>query len=127
MAAIEKRQKEVADGLASAQQAKEDLEHAQATVTEQLKKAKEEAQIIIEQANKRRTQILEDAKSEAEAERSKIVTQGKAEIDAERKRVHEELCKQVTLLAMAGAEKILERSVDEATNNAIVDKLVAEL
>ncbi len=30
-------------------------------------------------------------------------------------------------LAIAGAEKILERSVDEAANSDIVDKLVAEL
>ncbi len=38
MAAIEKRQKEVADGLASAERAKKDLDLAQATATDQLKK-----------------------------------------------------------------------------------------
>ncbi|SFN54627.1 ATP synthase F0 subcomplex B subunit [Izhakiella capsodis] len=127
MAAIEKRQKEVADGLASAERAKKDLDLAQASVTDQLKKAKEEAQVIIEQANKRRAQILDDAKAEAEAERTKIVTQAQSEIDAERKRAREELRKQVALLAVAGAEKIIERSVDEAANSDIVDKLVAKL
>nr|VUD33307.1 ATP synthase subunit B [Raoultella sp. NCTC 9187] len=50
-----------------------------------------------------------------------------AEIDAERKRAREELRKQVAILAVAGAEKIIERSVDEAANSDIVDKLVAEL
>lgn len=127
MAAIEKRQKEIAEGLASAERAKKDLDTAQANVTDQLKKAKEEAQAIIEQANKSRAQILDEAKAEAEKERSKIVTQAQAEIDAERKRVREELRKQVALLAVAGAEKILERSVDEAANSDIIDKLVAEL
>ncbi len=39
----------------------------------------------------------------------------------------EELRKQVAILAVAGAEKIIERSVDEAANSDIVDKLVAEL
>lgn len=90
-------------------------------------KAKAEAQVIIEQANKQRNQMIEEAKAEAEAERTKIVAQAQAEIDAERKRAREELRKQVAMLAVAGAEKIIERSVDEAANSDIVDKLVAEL
>ncbi|MCX8958455.1 F0F1 ATP synthase subunit B [Erwinia psidii] len=127
MAAIEKRQKEVAEGLASAERAKKDLDLAQANASDQLKKAKEEAQVIIEQANKRRSQILDEVKAEAEAERNKIVTQAQAEIEAERKRAREELRSRVAMLAVAGAEKIIERSVDEAANSDIVDKLVAEL
>ncbi|MBG6246340.1 F0F1 ATP synthase subunit B [Candidatus Symbiopectobacterium sp. 'North America'] len=127
IAAIEKRQKEIADGLASAERAKKDLNLAQANATDQLKKAKAEAQVIVEQANKCRAQILDEAKAEAEAERSKIVAQAQAEIEAERKRTREELRKQVAMLAITGAEKIIERSVDEAANSDIVDKLVAEL
>ncbi|EGO1538775.1 F0F1 ATP synthase subunit B [Salmonella enterica] len=127
MAAIEKRQKEIADGLASAERAHKDLDLAKANATDQLKKAKAEAQVIIEQANKRRAQILDEAKTEAEQERTKIVAQAQAEIEAERKRAREELRKQVAILAVAGAEKIIERSVDEAANSDIVDKLVAEL
>ncbi|RAT73660.1 F0F1 ATP synthase subunit B, partial [Lonsdalea populi] len=80
MAAIEKRQKEIADGLSSAERAKNDLNLAQANATDQLKKAKADAQVIIEQANKQRAQILEEAKVEAETERNKIVAQAQAEI-----------------------------------------------
>ena len=127
MDAIEKRQKEIADGLSSAERAKKDLDLAQANATDQLKKAKADAQVIIEQANKRKAQIIDEAKVEAEQERNKIVAQAQAEIDAERKRAREELRKQVATMAIAGAEKIIERSVDEAANSDIVDKLVAEL
>ena len=127
MAAIEKRQKEISEGLSSAERAKKELDLAQADATDQLKKAKAEAQVIIEQANKRKAQIVDEAKTEAEQERNKIVAQAKAEIDAERQRAREELRKQVGILAIAGAEKIIERSVDEAANSDIVDKLVAEL
>lgn len=80
MAAIEKRQKEIADGLASAERAHKDLDLAKASATDQLKKAKAEAQVIIEQANKRRAQILDEAKTEAEQERTKIVAQAQAEM-----------------------------------------------
>ena len=103
-----------------------DLDLAQANATDQLKTAKAEAQVIIEQANKRKAQIMDEAKAEAEQERNKIVAQAQAEIEAERKRAREELRKQVAMLAIAGAE-IIERSVDEAANSDIVDKLVAEL
>ena len=51
MAAIEKRQKEIADGLASAERAHKDLDLAKASATDQLKKAKAEAQVIIEQSH----------------------------------------------------------------------------
>lgn len=110
MAAIEKRQKEISEGLSSAERAKKELDLAQADATDQLKKAKAEAQVIIDQANKRKAQIVDEAKTEAEQERNKIVAQAKAEIDAERQRAREELRKQVGILAIAGAEKIIERS-----------------
>jgi len=57
----------------------------------------------------------------------RVLCTRQAEIEAERKRAREELRKQVAILAVAGAEKIIERSVDEAANSDIVDKLVAEL
>ncbi|CAH0164577.1 ATP synthase subunit b [Rahnella aquatilis] len=48
MAAIEKRQKEISEGLSSAERAKKELDLAQADATDQLKKAKAEAQVIID-------------------------------------------------------------------------------
>ncbi len=127
MNAIEQRQKKIADGLADADRAVKDLELAQAKATDQLKEAKVTANEIIEQANKRKAQIVEEAKAEADAERAKIIAQGKAEIENERNRVKDDLRKQVAALAVLGAERILERSIDEAAHSDIVDKLVAEI
>lgn len=127
MNAIEERQKKIADGLADAGRAAKDLELAQAKATEQLKEAKVTANEIIEQANKRKAQIVEEAKAEADAERAKIIAQGKAEIENERSRVKDDLRKQVAALAVLGAERIFERSIDQAAHSDIVDKLVAEI
>ncbi|WP_445395124.1 F0F1 ATP synthase subunit B [Zobellella sp. An-6] len=127
MAAIENRQKEIAEGLSSAERAKKDLALAQNNATEQLKEAKLQSAQIVEQANKRKAQIIEDATREAQAEREKILAQAQAEIEAERNRVKEELRKQVAALALVGAEKILERQIDAAANSDIVEKVVAEL
>ncbi|WP_133408512.1 F0F1 ATP synthase subunit B [Parashewanella tropica] len=127
LAAIEERQKKIADGLADADRAAKDLELAQAKATDQLKEAKATANEIIESANKRKAQIVDEAKAEADAERAKIIAQGHAEIEAERNRVKEELRKQVASLAIQGAEKILERSIDPNAHSDIVEKLVAEI
>lgn len=127
LSAIEERQKKIADGLADADRAAKDLELAQAKATDQLKDAKATANEIIESANKRKAQIVDEAKAEADAERAKIIAQGHAEIEAERNRVKEELRKQVASLAIQGAEKILERSIDPSAHSDIVEKLVAEI
>lgn len=89
--------------------------------------AKTQAQSIIDAANRRRNEILAEVQNEAETLKAKIVEQGYAQIEAERKRVQEELRAKVASLAVAGAEKIVARNVDEAANNDIIDKLVAEL
>ncbi|MBO9491290.1 F0F1 ATP synthase subunit B [Endozoicomonas sp. G2_1] len=127
MAAIEDRQKTIADGLAASDRAAKDLELAQEKATAQLKEAKAQAAEIVEAAKKRENQMIEEAAEKAQAEKEKILAAGHAEIESERNRAKEELRQQVAVLAVAGAEKILERSIDAAAHSDILDKLVAEL
>ncbi|MCT8553038.1 F0F1 ATP synthase subunit B [Glaesserella parasuis] len=125
--AIETRQANIADALASAEKAKQEQADTKVLVEQELAKAREEAQYIIDLATKRRNEILESVQAEAEAEKAKIIEQGYAEVENERRRVQDELRQKVAALAVAGAEKIVGRSVDAAANNDIIDKLVAEL
>lgn len=125
--AIEARQKTIADGLAASDRAAKDLALAQEKATAQLKEAKAQAAEIVEAAKKREAQLIEEAAEKAQAEKDKILAAGHAEIESERNRAKEELRKQVAVLAVAGAEKILERSIDAAAHSDILDKLVAEL
>ncbi|MCT8695513.1 F0F1 ATP synthase subunit B [Glaesserella parasuis] len=123
--AIETRQANIADALASAENAKQEQADTKVLVEQELAKAREEAQHIIDLATKRRNEILESVQTEAE--KAKIIEQGYAEVENERRRVQDELRQKVAALAVAGAEKIVGRSVDAAANNDIIDKLVAEL
>ena len=125
--AIEERQKGIANALASAEEAKKAQADTKTLLEQEITQAKLQAQEIVELANKRRNQILEEVKAEAEATKAKIIELGYAEVEAERKRVQEELRVKVASLAIAGAEKIVGRTVDEAANSDIIDKLVAEL
>jgi len=127
MAAIEERQKTIADGLADAERAGKDLELAQEEATAKLRDAKQQAADIIEQAKKRANQLVDEETQRGHAEREKIINQGYAEIEAERNRAKEDLRKQVAALAVTGAERILQREIDAAAQDDIVEKLVAEL
>ncbi|MDP8051706.1 MULTISPECIES: F0F1 ATP synthase subunit B [Pasteurella] len=125
--AIEERQAEIANALASAEKAKQEQAEVKNLAEQEILKAKEEAQHIVDLANKRRNEILDSVTAEAEVEKARIIEQGYAEIENERKRVQEELRQKVAALAVAGAEKIVGRNIDAAANNDIIDKLVAEL
>ncbi|RZM76847.1 F0F1 ATP synthase subunit B [Pseudoalteromonas rubra] len=125
--AIEARQKKIEDGLAASDKAEKDLELAREKAAEELKEAKTQAAEIIEQAKKRATLIVDEETTRGQQEREKIIAQGHSEIESERNRVKEELRQQVATLAVVGAEKILEREIDQAAHSDIVEKLVAEL
>ena len=125
--AIETRQSQIANALASAEETKKEQADNKALAEQEISNAKIKAQEILDAANKRRNEVLDEVKIEAEELKAKIIEQGYAEVEAERKRVQEELRVKVASLAIAGAEKIVGRTVDEAANNDIIDKLVAEL
>jgi len=127
MHAIEERQKKIADGLMAADRAAKDLDLAQANASEQMKEAKRTATEVIDQANKRKAQILDEARHEAQEERKNILAQAEAEIEAERIKARDDLRKQVAALAIAGAEKILERSVDKDAQKDILENITAKL
>lgn len=127
LGAIEERQKIIADGLEASDQAEKDLAVAQAQAAEQLKEAKAQAAEIIEQAKKRAKVLVDEETQRGHSERENIIAQGYAEIDAERNRAKEDLRKQVSALAITGAEKILAREIDKDAQADIVAKLVDEL
>nr|BAB82480.1 F0F1-ATPase subunit b [Colwellia maris] len=125
--AIEERQATIADGLAASDRAAQDLELAQEKAKSQLKDAKVQAASIVDAAKKLEAKIVEETAGKAQVEKDRILATGHAEIETERNRAREELRKEVAILAVAGAEKILERSIDGAAHSDILDKLVAEL
>ena len=125
--AIEERQKKIADGLDAASRATRDLELAQERAEQTLRESKEQASQILEQANKRSAQMIEEAREQARAEGERLVANARSEIEQEINRAKDELRAQVSHLAIVGAERVLEASVDEKAHRDLLDKLAAEL
>ena len=127
ISAMEERQQKISDGLDAADRAMRDLEAAQAKAIDQMKDAKKEAASIVDQASKRANQIVDEAKEQAVAEGDRLKLAAEAEIEQEVNRAKEELRASVAGLALAGAEKVLEASIDDKANRALVDDLASQL
>lgn len=125
--AMQVRADKIADGLEAADRADKDLELAQEAATKKLREAKEEATGIIDSANKRASQIVEEAKMLAREEGDRLKLAAQSEIEQEMNRAREVLRGQVATLAITGAEKILEASIDANAHKALVEKLAASL
>ena len=125
--ALEDRQKQIEDGLAAADRGEEKLVKAQAEAEEIIADARQQATTILNQANGRANEIVADGKSDGVKERERQLTAATAEIEQETNRAREELRGEVSAVAIAGAEKILNREIDAKTHADILGKLAQEL
>ncbi len=127
IAAIEERQQKIADGLAAADNAQKNLAQAEEKVNEELKLARTKANEIIDLAHQRANQIVDQAKNDAVAEANRQKALAEADIAAAANRAKEDLRKQVSALAVSGAEKLLKREIDANAHKALIDELAAQL
>ena len=126
-AAMQERQQRMSDGLQNAEKAQAELELAKTEVENQLKEAKQRSAALIDQANKRANQIVDEAKELAIQEGERLKQAAQADIEQEVNSAKEALRQQVAALAIAGAEKILESSVDQNAHSEMLNNLAAEL
>lgn len=124
---IEERQTQIADGLAAADKGSRALEEAEAEKAVILDEARGQAREIIDQANNRGGSIVDEARTEAGSEKDRILASAQAEVEQEANRAREELRGQVSTIAVAGAEKILQREIDANTHKDLLEKLAAEI
>ena len=127
MHAIEARQKEIADGLAAGEEARQSLGRAEKQIAQMMTDAKARASEIVTQGEKFKSETVAQARGEAKAESDRIVAAARAEIEQEVQRAKEALRDQVAELAVAGARKILGREVDAKTHADLLAELQRQL
>ena len=127
IAALEERNARISEGLAAAQRSQKYLEEAQVKASDSLKDARQKAQEIISQAQKRATEIVDEAKDAAREEADRIKAMATADIEQQVSSVKNELRKEVSMIALAGVEKILGREVNAKTHDAVLNELIAQI
>ena len=125
--ALEERQAQIEEGLAAADKGQERLVQAETEADGIIAEARKQATGILDQANARANEIVAEGKSDGVKERDRQLAAAKAEIEQEAHRAREELRGQVSAIAIASAEKILNREIDGAAHEDILGKLAQEL
>jgi F-type H+-transporting ATPase subunit b len=127
IAALEERKSIIAEGLAAAERGAHEKELAEKQAVITLKDAKHQASDILSQAQKRSNEIVEDAKNIAKDEGDKIRLAARAEIDMEINQAKEKLRQEITVIALAGAEKILGKEIDGNTHQEVLNQLAKQI
>ena len=127
LTALETREKEIADSLNRAEQAKADAQKILEENQASLAKAEEESKKVIDQsriyAENLKVQMLKESKEQAQ----KIIEDATAEIDRKKDAAFEELKNQIAEISVSAAEKIMKQNLDAEKNKQIVDKYLSEI
>ncbi len=127
MGALNERKTRIADGLAAAEKGLMAEAEGQKQAEEVILEAKNQANDIIGKAEKRGSELVDEARGTARQESERILNAARTEIDTELNKAKDALRGQVSQLAIAGAQQILGREVDEKAHADILDDLAAKL
>ena len=124
---VESRSSRIADSLRKA----DEIDAKEAALGEEreqiLAETRKEQDAILKQASAARDEILAKAKEDAAEETAKMIAHARTQIEAERVTAEAELRRQVALLSVEVAEKVLrERLSSDKEQKALIDKLLDE-
>ena len=124
---MDERQAKIVAGLADAETARVTLENASKQAEVSVSEARQRASQIILQAEQRAAQMVEDAKGTARAEGAREKAAAQADIEQQMTSAKDQLREQVASLAVAGAEKILQREVNAQAHSDLLKQLREQL
>jgi len=124
---MDERTKRIADGLAAADKGQKDLAQAKSRSDDIVREARTKAVQIVDQAQHRANELIDQAKTTAITEGERLVAAAQQQIQLEANRTRESLRKEVAVLAVTGASRLLEREVDAKTHADLLNKLSAQI
>lgn len=125
---VEKRAARINDSIKAAKEAEEKLRNLAEEQPRMIEETRQEQSRILKEAAASRDNIVEQAKVQAREEASRILDQARTQIAAEKESALRDVRKEVALLSVSVAEKVLKASLsDGAEQSALVDRLVDEV
>ena len=120
--ALDKREEDIREALASAEKARQDAEKASSEYEDMMKKARVEAQQIVADGKAAGERVKNDIESAANDKANEIIEKAKAQIDAERRKAIQEIKSSVVNLSMEAAARVIEKNLDSDDNRKLVDQ-----
>ena len=124
LSAVSEREQGIRDALASAVEARKEMENLQADNERILKEARVEREAMLKEARELKNKMIDDARQDAKLEASKLITQAQAAIEAEKKAAISDLRSQVAKISISIAEKVVR---EELSNTEKQEKLVESM
>lgn len=124
LGAVKGREDSINIALASAEQARNEMQNLQADNQRILQEARMERDALLKDAREMREKMIADSKADAQTEGARMIEQAKAAIQAEKNAAMAELKSQVSTLSLEIAEKLLK---DELSNKDAQMQLVEKM
>lgn len=121
---VNDREQSIREALASAEDAKKEMENLTADNERILKEARAEREGMMKEAREIKTKMIADAKDEAKDEAAKMIASALVAIENEKKSAIAELKNQVALLSIDIAEKVVKAELSDKDKQL---KLVASM
>lgn len=124
---LQRRREKLAQALEDARVAAEARANAEAEAERILAEARTRAEEIIAEARRRAEEVAQQERVRVQEELKRWQEQARAEMEAERNRVLGELREQIAALAVAAAQKIIQESLNEERQHALLREFFAGL
>ncbi len=125
--AVQTRSDHIADSLKAADEAQARLAGLADEQAKMIEETRLEQSRILKEASETRERIIAQAQEEAAAEAAKLLEHAKVEIAAERESAIRDIRRQVAMISVEVAEKIVRKDLDEGDGQlALLDRLVDE-
>ena len=126
MAAVDAREKNIEDSLASAENARAEMERLQSDNQRILAEARAERDGILKEAREIKDKMISDAKLVASDQAARVISSAKEQINNEKAAAITELRNQVAEMSIEIAELVLKRELeDKAKQGAFVKEQMA--
>ncbi len=124
--ALDAREKGIKDDQDVARKASEDAKVMMAEYQQKLKEAHAEAQAIVVKAREAAEKVGEQLEKQAQEKAKAIVEKAEKEIDLHRQAAINEIRGEIAGLAIASAEKIISKSLNDDDNRRLVMESLEE-
>lgn len=124
---VDERSARIAQSLKDADEIQARMEQWKEEHAKMLEDVRREQSSILREATETRARIISEAKEAAKAEADKMIADAKVQIAAEKESALRDVRKEVALLGVQVAEKVLRHELqDDGTQQALLDQLVKE-
>lgn len=125
---VEKRSERINESIAKAKEAEARLEGLAEEHKRMIEEARAEQSRILKEAAQSRDTMLADARNQAREESSRILADAKLQIAAERESALRDIRKEVAMLSVSVAEKVIRKDLSsDASQRELIDRLVDEI